>query len=40
VQEFTYWMRELFYGRQPLTMLDGPQIFLASIYRFMYVKDT
>jgi hypothetical protein len=40
VQEFTYWMRELFYQRQPLMMLDRPQIFLASISSFMYVKKT
>jgi hypothetical protein len=40
VQEFNYWMRELFYGRQSLMMLDRPQIFLASLSSFMYVKQT
>ncbi len=40
IQEFTYWMRELFYGRQALMMLDRPQVFLASISSFMYLKHT
>jgi hypothetical protein len=40
VQEFTYWMRQLFYQRQPLMMLERPQIFLGSISSFMYVKRT
>lgn len=38
VAELNYWMRELFYSRQPLMMLDRPQIFLDSISSFMYVK--
>ena len=40
IQEFNYWMRELFYSRQPLMMLERPQLFLASISSFMYVKRT
>ncbi len=40
VQEFNYWMRELFYQRQPLMLLDRPQLFLAGISSFMYVKQT
>jgi hypothetical protein len=38
VQEFNYWMRELFYSRQSLMMLDRPQLFLTSISSFMYDK--
>ena len=40
IQEFNYWMRNLFYERQPLMMLDRPQLFLDSISSFMYTKKT
>ena len=40
IQELNYWMRELFYSRQPLMMLDRPQLLLDSISSFMYVKRT
>ena len=40
VQELNYWMRELFYRRQSLMMLDRPQLFLGSFSSFMYVKRT
>jgi hypothetical protein len=35
-----YWMRDLFYNRQPLMVLDRPQLFLDSISSFMYIKKT
>jgi hypothetical protein len=40
IEEFNYWMRSLFYDRQPLMMLDRPQLFLDSISSFMYTKKT
>jgi hypothetical protein len=40
IEEFNYWMRNLFYDRQPLMMLNRPQLFLDSISSFMYTKKT
>jgi hypothetical protein len=40
IEELNYWMRNLFYERQPLMMLDRPQMFLEGISSFMYVKET
>jgi hypothetical protein len=40
IEEFNYWMRNSFYDRQPMMMLDRPQLFLDSISSFMYTKKT
>jgi hypothetical protein len=38
IQEFGYWMRQAFYQRQPLMMLDRPQLILDSLSGPAYLK--
>ncbi len=40
VAERVYWMRSLFYQRQPYARLDRPQVILGSISSYFYNKET
>ena len=40
VQEWNYWMRQTYYERQSILMLDRPQLLLDSVSGPFYTKET
>jgi hypothetical protein len=40
IQEWNYWMRQAYYERQPVLMLDRPQLLLDSVSGPFYTKET